>query len=79
MGTTQRRSIGLTYNCVRINTFAPYFLQMLFWVRADCIRTRQILREKADCKQSNWLHEGRSFVSHTTFKNLGLDTNIQMF
>ena len=30
MGTTQRRSIGLTYNCVRINTFAPYLLQMLF-------------------------------------------------
>ena len=37
--------------------------------RADCIRTRRILREKAECKQSNWLHEGRSFVSHTTFKN----------
>ena len=35
MGTTQRRSIGLTYNCVRINTFAPYFLQMLFWVEVN--------------------------------------------
>ena len=32
IGTTLRRSVGLTIYCVRIKTFAPYFLQMLFWV-----------------------------------------------
>ena len=30
LGTTQRQSIGLTFYSVRIKTFAPYFLQVLF-------------------------------------------------
>ena len=87
IGTTQRRSIGLTFYCVRINTFAPYFLQIFFWVDVtissqnsfDKIVTSYFLSTPRRQRDENWLHEARSLISHTTFKNLGPDTNVQIY
>ena len=87
IGTTQRRSIGLTFYCVRINTFASYFLQILFWVDVtissqnsfDKIVTSYFLSTPRRRRDENWLHEARSLISPTTFKNLGPDRNVQIY
>ena len=76
IGTTQRRSIGLTFYFVRITTFAPYFLQMLFWVDViissqssfDKIVTSFFWSTSRRRRDENWLHEAQPLVSHTTFK-----------
>jgi len=76
IGTTQRRSIGLTFYCVRIKTFALYFLQMLFWVDVTISSQSSFNKIVSSFfwstprkrRDENWLHEAQPIVSHTTFK-----------
>ena len=77
----------LTFYCVRISTFAPYFLQILFWVDVtissqnsfDKIVTSYFWWTPTRRRDENWLHEARSLISHTTFKNLDPDTNVHIY
>ena len=45
----------------------------------DKIITSFFLSTPRRRRDENWLHEARSLIFHTTFKNLGPDTNVQIY